>query len=58
MPVSVQLAPVKEFARRRLSAYPITRRIILQEPDEMPAPEFVAKCRLWLQLLELDQDRR
>ena len=44
--------PLKKFAKKELRDCPITREIILEEPDRIPVEEFVTKSLIWLRLLE------
>lgn len=47
----VDTRALKDFANREFRDYPLVRKIILQEPDQMPTQEFVIKSKIWLQLL-------
>lgn len=47
----VNTRTLKEFANRAFGNYPLVRQIILQDPDQMPALEFVIKSKIWLRLL-------
>ena len=47
----VSTRSLKVFVRQRCSACPILRRLLLEEPDELPAQEFIVKCEMWLRVL-------
>ena len=48
----IALNEFKSFVRRELGRYPIIRQLILEEPDNLHAQEFVVRCKVWLQVLE------
>jgi len=48
----IDLAPLKEFVMAKLSDYPFTRKIILEEEPMVPSHEFLIKVKTWLKLLE------
>lgn len=50
--MTVCLTPLKQFARKNLWRCPLTASLLESEPDDMPAQEFVTKCKVWLSLLE------
>jgi len=45
------IRPIKDFANRSLAECPITRELLLREPERMAAEEFALKATLWLQVL-------
>lgn len=47
----VSIKQLKSFARTQLRECPVVREMIREEPDRMPAEEFVVKSRVWLQVL-------
>jgi len=53
----VNLASLKAFANEHLRDFPILRQMILQEPTELDAPEFVVKCGVWLRLAAEEEQR-
>jgi len=46
----VNLAQIKAFALEELPPGPL-RDDIMSLPDEIPASEYLASCRVWLRLL-------
>jgi len=53
----VDMAPLKEFAIRRLPPGSTARELILAENQSIPAGDFLVKIDVWMRLVrrELDQ---
>ena len=48
---TVRMAALKNFAATDLTAFPLTREVIIKQPDELDAGEFLVRTRIWLQIL-------
>lgn len=53
----VDIRPVKGLAARLLGSDSVLRRVLLAEPDSMPATEFVTKLGIYLFLLSEETSR-
>jgi hypothetical protein len=51
-------ARVKVWASTHLSAGSALRSVLERESDEIPVGDLVGKIGVWLQLLEIEEDRR
>lgn len=51
----IDISPIKTFVVKN-PVKPFLRKIILEEPDVMPADELVTKLGLWLRILRDPQD--
>ena len=54
---SVDLKPLKRFAKSNLSACPILRQLLLEEQDNVYVEDFLWKSQMWLKILELENPR-
>jgi len=52
----VDLASLKEFVMAKLSNYPFTRKVILEEEPIISSNEFLIKVKTWLKLLEKEME--
>lgn len=51
---TVNIEPVKKFARHEMKDYPITQGYILSEPEAISIDEFVVKLVLWSRSLKME----
>jgi len=52
---TVILRSLKAFAAQRLVKFSITREIVLKEPDELTAEDYLGRIRAWLNILETER---
>ena len=50
----MDVTPLKRFAIEHLREYPLTKELVLSEPDSPTDEEFVTKSMVWLHLLRAE----
>ncbi len=50
-PGTLRIDSLKRFAARELATHPVTREVIMTQPDELNANEFMLQSRIWLRIL-------
>lgn len=48
---TVNLSRLREFALKEMPRLQIVGQLIIEEPDTIPAEEFVVNVKMWLRLL-------
>ena len=50
----VEVSPLKQWANARLLASSSLRKVLLQENDNLPVEEFLAKMDIWLKMCQFE----
>ena len=58
MSSNVKINVLKEFAKKEMKDYPVTRGCILAEPGDIPNDVFLAKLKLWLSMLKMENEAK
>ncbi len=54
----IDIRPLKALAAERLASDSVLKRVLLTEPDSMPADDYLAKLGTWLAILREDTKGR
>ena len=52
----VDIRPLKAYVSAKFRSSSLLRRVLTQEPDLVPAPDFVGKLGTWLAILKEDSE--
>ena len=54
---SIDIRPLKRFVKEKLSHDSVLRNILLGEDDRVSAMMLMARAKIWLQLLKIEETR-